>query len=86
VRPFYSPVEAAGLLADAWAADRGEEGWVDPVTLEALAWSLDADPEYLEETWQAWADELEAQGYTPTELDEARYWLDVVVIGGIGES
>jgi len=80
MRPFLTPSEAAGLLAKAWAADQGAMGWVDPVTLEALAWALAAQRNYLEATWEAWSGELEINDWAA-----AWDWLDTVVIGGIAE-
>lgn len=50
----WSPEAAAQLLAEVYAGSQGEVLDVDPVTQGELARVLDADPEYLEATWQVW--------------------------------
>ena len=65
----------------------GREGLdPDPVTLEALAWALDTHPEYLKQVWEAWEDELILSKWSQERRDQARYWLDAVVISGIATS
>jgi len=78
-------LEAVELLAEAYLVDLGN--WAsrapDPITLEALARALDARPEVLEQVWNAWEAQLVNAGWAQTHRDQARYWLDAVVIGGI---
>jgi len=82
---YWTVVEAADLLAEVYLVDLGN--WAstapDPITLEALARALDARPEVLEEVWNAWEEQLNRAGWTQKHRDEAHYWLDAVVIGGI---
>jgi len=84
-RMHWTVLEAVELLSQAYLVDLGGRGLMvpDPITLEALARALDARPEVLEQVWQAWEDELCRVGWTRTHRDEAHYWLDTVVIGGI---
>ena len=45
-----------------------------------MAQALDADPDYLEEVWEVWHEEMQQNGWTEKQLNEARYWLDAVVL------
>ena len=83
--PRWTPVEAAYHLGEAFAAQHGEDDRdTDPVTLEDLARALDADPEYLEASWEAWHEGMsDNTSWTEGEIDDARYWLDTVVVGGL---
>ena len=44
---------------------------------------MDADLEYLDEAWNAWQEKLLLAAHTERALEAARYWLDVVLIGGL---
>lgn len=48
--------------------------------LEVMARALDADTDYLEEVWEVSHDEMELNGWNEKQLNEARYWLDAVVL------
>jgi len=82
---YWTVLEAADLLAEAYLVDLGRRPSThpDPITLEALARALDARPEVLEQVWQAWEAQLVTAGWSERHRNQARYWLDVVVIGGI---
>jgi hypothetical protein len=82
-KPIWSPAEAAWLLAEVYAGSQGEASDIDPVTQEELARALDADPAYLEATWDAWLDMLDMYGWGEQCIDEARYWLDAELLGGL---
>jgi len=76
--------EAVELLAQAHWVDLGWQGLgPDPVTLEALAWALDGNPQFLEKVWDAWEAELILSEWSPECRNQARYWFDTVVIGRI---
>jgi len=77
--------EAVALLMQAYLVDLGGRQSLDPdpITLEALARALDARPEVLEQVWTVWEDCLIQASWSRTHRDQARYWLDTVVIGGI---
>lgn len=78
---YWMPFEVAHHLSEAYAASQGEEtAEPDLATLEAMAQALDADPEYLEEVWEVWHDEMKLDGRSEKQLDAARYWLEVVVL------
>jgi hypothetical protein len=76
----WSPAEAARLLAKLYAERQGELPQVDPVMQEELARALDADPAYLEATWDAWLDPMILYGWSEQCIDEARYWLVFQVV------
>jgi len=85
---YWTVSEAADVLAEVYLVDLGGHSFtapdpVDPVTFEALARALDAQPEMLEQVWQAWDAQLVNAGWAQTHRDQARYWLDAVVIGGL---
>ena len=81
--PKWTPIEAAYHLGEAYAAEQGENADYSPYEVELIARAMDADPEYLEEVWEAWQEELLLAAYTEKAVDAARYWLDVVLIGGL---
>jgi len=84
-RMHWTVLEAVELLSQAYLIDLGERGLMvpDPITLEALARALDARPIVLEQVWQAWEVQLARAGWSEAHRDEAHYWLDAVVIGGL---
>lgn len=83
-KPIWSPAEAAWLLAEVYAGSLGEVCDIDPVTQEELVRALDADPAYLEATWDAWVEPLILlYGWSEERIDEARSWLDAVLLGGL---
>ncbi len=51
--------------------------------MEEIARELDSDPELLEAAREAWHEKVEVDGETEKQVNEARYWLDVVVIGDL---
>lgn len=75
----WTPTEAAYLLSDAYASSMQEDG-ADPnfTTLQTLA--LSADPDYMAEVWDAWCEEMEQDGLSAKQIDDAHYWLDVTVL------
>lgn len=81
--PIWTPIEATCHVDEAYAAEQGIHADYDPTTLEAIARAMDADPEYLEATWSAWKEEMEGDKVPEEEIDAARYWLDVTLIGGL---
>ena len=82
--PRWSSSNHAYHLGEAYAASQGEDDRnTDPVTFEEVARELDADPELLEAAWEAWHEEMDVEGWTEKQVNEARYWLDVVVIGDL---
>jgi len=85
---YWTVSEAADVLAEVYLVDLGGHSFTapDPVTFEALARALDAQPEMLEQVWQAWDAQLVKAGWSQGHRDQARYWLDAVVIGGITTS
>ena len=81
---IWSPAEAAWLLAEIYAGSLGEVCDIDPVTQEELARALDADPEYLQATREAWVEPMTLlYGWSEERIDEARYWLDAELLGGL---
>lgn len=84
-RMYWTVLEAANVLAEVYLVDLGRRSFTapDPVTFEALARALDAQPEILEQVWQAWDAQLIKAGWSQQHRYQARYWLDAVVIGGI---
>lgn len=84
-RMYWTVLEAVDLLSRAYLVDLGGRAFMvpDPITLKALARALDARPEVLEQVWQAWEAQLVKAGWPEAHRDEASYWLDAVVIGGI---
>jgi len=83
---YWTVAEAVELLAEALWVDLGGIGTdPDPVTLEALARALDLSPEMLELVWNTWESEMVLADWTQGRRDEAQYWLDAVLIGGIAE-
>jgi len=84
-RMYWTVMEAVELLNQVYLVDLGGRGLMAPapITLEALARALDARPEVLEQVWNAWEEQLNRAGWTQKHRDEAHYWLDAVVIGGI---
>ena len=84
-RMYWTVLEAVDLLTRAYLVDLGGRASMgpDPITFEALARALDARPEVLEQVWQTWDEQMGRAGWTETHRDQARYWLDAVVIGGI---
>ena len=82
--PKWTAIEAAYHLGEAYAAEQGEEDAdYSPYEVELIARAMDADPEFLEEVWDAWEEELLLSAYSEDVLETARYWLDVVLIGGL---
>lgn len=78
---YWIPFEVAHHLGEAYAASQGaDSAEPDLATLEVMAQALDADPDYLEEVWEVWHDEMEMNGWSEKQLNEARYWLDAVVL------
>ena len=55
------------------------------VQLKDVARKLELDPEVLEAAWEAWREEMDESGWTEKQMDEARYWLDVMVIGDLAQ-
>jgi len=84
-RMYWTVSEAADLLSEAYLVDLSGRASLapDPITLEALARALDARPEVLEQVWHAWDAQLVKAGWSKVHRNQARYWLDAVVIGGI---
>jgi len=84
-RMHWTVLEAVALLDRAYLVDSGETAFFapDPITLEALARALDARPEVLEQVWHAWDAQLVKAGWSKVHRNQARYWLDAVVIGGV---
>jgi len=79
-RIYWTVPEAVELLAEAYWVDLGGQGLnPDPIALEAL----DGHPEYLGQVWSAWEDELILAEWSEARRNQAHYWLDAVVIGGI---
>jgi hypothetical protein len=81
--PTWSAQEASWLLAEVYAGSLGDASDIDPVTQEELARALDADLAYLEATWDAWLKMLDLYGWSEQRIDEARYWLDAELLGGL---
>lgn len=81
--PKWTAIEAAYHLGEAYAAEQGIDADYSPYEVELIARAMDADPDYLEDVWDAWQEELLLAAYTDKQVDEARYWLDVVLIGGL---
>ena len=79
----WSPEEAAQLLEEVYAGSLGTVSDVGLVTQEELARALDADPDVLEETWEVWV-LMGMPGWTEKQMDDARTWLDVEFLGGLG--
>lgn len=75
-----SPRVAAFLLGKAYFGGLAEET-DDVPNLERLARALAADPDLLEAAWSIWT--LEMDRWSEAAILEARYWLDVVLIGGL---
>jgi len=83
-RVYWTVAETVELLAEAYWVDLGWQGQSpDPITLEALAWALDGNPKYREQVWDAWEDELILSDWPTERREQARSWLDTMVIGGI---
>ena len=78
----WFPEEAARLLEEVYAGSLGTVSDVGLVTQEELARALDADPEYLEATWEVWV-LMGMPGWTQKRIDEARTWLDAEFLGGL---
>jgi len=84
---YWTVAEAVELLAEALWADLGGIGVdPDPVTLEALARALELAPEILGLVWETWESEMIFAEWPQARRDEAQYWLDAVLIGGIAVS
>ena len=83
MQPKWTTRRAAYYLGEAWGADRGEIVNYDEIETEAIARAMNADPEYLEAVWATWKELLRLAAYTDKQVGEARYWLDVVLIGGL---
>ena len=80
----WTPVEHAYHLDEAYAVVLGEfDSDTDPVTFEQVARELDSDPELLEAAWEVWSEQLVERRYTQVQVDQAQYWLDVTVLGGL---
>ena len=75
-----SPNAAASLLGKAYFGGLAESN-NDVPNLELLARALAADPDLLEAAWSIWG--LEMGRWSEAAILEARYWLDVVLIGGL---
>jgi len=65
-------------LAEAYCVNGGQGRDPDPITLEALA-----RPGILEQVWQTWEAQLVDIGWSQAHRDQARDWLDAMMIGGI---
>ncbi len=74
-----SPSQAASLLRTAYFGVLDERA-SDPLNLELLVQALRADPALLEAAWSIWASEMGR--WSEPAILEARYWVDVVLIGG----
>ncbi|MGY2892458.1 hypothetical protein [Deinococcus sp. UYEF24] len=81
--PKWTAIEAAYHLGEAYAAEQGIDADYSPYEVELIARAMDADPEYLDEVWSAWVEEMEGDGLTGKQIDEVRYWLDTSLIGGL---
>lgn len=81
--PKWTAIEAAYHLGEAYAAEQGEDADYSPYEVELIARAMDADPDYLDAVWDAWQEELLLAPHTEETVNEARYWLDVVLIGGL---
>ncbi|MGY2897125.1 hypothetical protein [Deinococcus sp. UYEF24] len=81
--PKWTPIEASYHLGEAYAAEQGIDVDYSPYEVKLIARAMDADPEYLEEVWAAWLEEMEGDGLTGKQIDEVRYWLDMTLIGGL---
>ena len=82
--PVWSVEEAGVLLADVYAGSLGEASEIDPVTQEELVRAMDADPAYLEATWDVWHRALRGvYGWNEQRIGEARYWLDAELLGAL---
>ena len=82
--PIWSPLEASWLLAEVYAGSLGESYEIDPVTQEELARALDANPAYLEATWDAWVEPMILlYGWSEERISDARSWLDTQFLGGL---
>jgi len=83
---YWTIPEAVDLLAEAHWVDLGGQGLdPDPVTLEALIRALAFRPEVLEEVRQAWEEELLLSEWSQERRDQARYWLDAVMVGRMAD-
>jgi len=84
-RMYWTVLEAADLLAEVYLVDLGRQSLMapDPIIFEALARALYKQPKMLEQVWQAWEAQLVNAGWSQANRDQARYWLDAVVIGGM---
>lgn len=72
-RVIWSPAQAAWLLAEIYAGSLREVCDIDPVTQEELARALDADPEYLQATREAWVEPMTLlYGWSEERIDQAR--------------
>ena len=80
----WTPTEAAYLLSEAYASSMGEDG-ADPnfTTLQTLTLTLSADPNYTAEVWNAWCEEMERDGLSTEQVDDARCWFDVTVLQNV---
>jgi len=80
-RMHWTVQEAVDLLAEAHWVDQGGQGLnPDPVTLEALVRALATRPETFEQVWEVWEDELILSECSQERRDQARSWLDAVVL------
>ena len=77
----WTATEAAYFLSEAYASNMGEDG-ADPnfTTLQLLATAMGADPDYMAEVWDAWCEEMEADGLSTKQVNDTRYWFDVLVV------
>jgi hypothetical protein len=83
--PKWATIKAACHLGEAYTAEQGQDADDRPYETEPIAQAMDADPENLEAVWAAWQEKLLLAGQSDKQVNEneARYWLDVVLIGGL---
>lgn len=85
-RPRWTPTEHAYHLDEAYAVVLGEfDSDTDPVTLQEMARELNSDPELLGATWEFWRGQLLERHYAQVQVNQARSWLDRVVIGRLAK-
>jgi len=82
---YWTVVEAVDLLFEVYLVDLGRQSLMvpDPIIFGALARALYKQPKMLEQVWHAWEAQLVDAGWSQAHRDQARDWLDAVVIGGM---
>lgn len=82
--PKWTAIEAAYHLGEAYAESQGKAGRdINMVILEGVARELGAAPHLFEMAWTAWHEEMIDEDWTNQQMEHARYWLKVVVVGGL---